>query len=209
MMRASHAAWPVALGVLATAGCAAGARPSAQQAGRGWHVAYDGYGTVRVGRRAITLRPAAPAGPTSTHAALVLSGGNWRNLVAEVRVRTARQLRKPHPNPWEVGWLLWHYASGTRFYYLALKPNGWEVGKEDPGYPGNQRYLATGARPRFPPGHWYLIVVRQVGPVIGIWVDGKRLVRLADTQQPYLSGRVGLYAEDAYATFRLVSIHSR
>src|SRR5438034_1168735 len=92
------------------------------------------------------------AGCTSTAAtALVLSRDTWRDLVAEIRLRTDRQLRRPDPNPWEVGWILWHYTSDQRFYYIALKPNGWELGKADPGYPGDQRFLATAPHPVFPP----------------------------------------------------------
>lgn len=73
-----------------------------------------------------------------------------------------------HPNPWEVGWLLWCFSpdpthpydpsptsnSNFRFYALCLKPNGWEVSKQDPSYKGGQRFLKsnTDADPRkFPP----------------------------------------------------------
>jgi hypothetical protein len=35
------------------------------------------------------------------------------------------------------------------------------------------------------------------------------LVRVTDTQAPYLSGRIGLYTEDASATFQLVSVTAR
>lgn len=72
------------------------------------------------------------------------------------------------PNPWEVGWLLWCFSpdpthpydpsptsnSNFRFYALTLKPNGWEVSKQDPSYKGGQRFLkSNGAKdPRkFPP----------------------------------------------------------
>ena len=72
------------------------------------------------------------------------------------------------PNPWEVGWLLWCFSpdpthpydpspisnSNFRFYALCLKPNGWEVSKQDPSYKGGQRFLKsnTDADPRkFPP----------------------------------------------------------
>lgn len=72
------------------------------------------------------------------------------------------------PNPWEVGWLLWCFSpdpthpydpsptsnSNFRFYALTLKPNGWEVSKQDPSYKGGQRFLKsnTDADPRkFPP----------------------------------------------------------
>ena len=72
------------------------------------------------------------------------------------------------PNPWEVGWLMWCFSpdpthpydpsptsnSNFRFYALCLKPNGWEVSKQDPSYKGGQRFLksSTDADPRkFPP----------------------------------------------------------
>lgn len=61
------------------------------------------------------------------------------------------------PNPWEVGWLLWCFSpdpthpydpsptsnSNFRFYALCLKPNGWEVSKQDPSYRGGQRFLKS------------------------------------------------------------------
>lgn len=93
---------------------------------------------------------------------------------------TTAQLRSPDntpptpsnpdskPNPWEVGWLLWCFSpdpthpydpsptsnSNFRFYALCLKANGWEVSKQDPAYPGGQRFLKsnTDVDPRkFPP----------------------------------------------------------
>ena len=82
---------------------------------------------------------------------------------------TQKQLRSPDntpptpqnpdskPNPWEVGWLLWCFSpdpthpydpsptsnSNFRFYALCLKPNGWEVSKQDPSYQGGQRFLKS------------------------------------------------------------------
>lgn len=177
---------------------------------RQWHTAYNGYGHIwerTHGRKLFfTIKPARATSPASTHAALVLSSRRWRNLTAMIRVHTNYQLRHPHPNPWEVGWFLWHYTDDHHFYYILLKPNGWELGKEDPRYPGGQRFLVTATSPRFPPAHWYDISVRQRGAVIDVDVDGHRLVRFVDRQRPYLSGMVGLYVEDASATFQPVSI---
>jgi hypothetical protein len=201
-----------ALALVGLAGCAVAAGP-AQPGGQAWRVAYNGYGSVvmtaRHGTDTIALSPDVPTGARTTHAALVLSRRRWRNLVIDVRMRTTRQLRRPRPNPWEVGWLLWHYHDDRHFYYLALKPNGWELGKEDPARPGGQRYLATGANPAFPLGRWHLVTVRQQGAAIDISVDGKALVSVTDTQQPYLSGQIGLYTEDASATFQPLSATTR
>ena len=104
---------------------------------------------------------------------------------------TTAQLRSPDntpptpqnpdskPNPWEVGWLLWCFSpdpthpydpsptsnSNFRFYALTLKPNGWEVSKQDPAYPGGQRFLKSNAQddPRkFPPHN--TVDATQVNP---------------------------------------------
>ena len=204
-MRLSVAA---ALTLLALAGCG----PSVATAlgpGRPWRLAYDGYGHVSAsthhGVMRLALQPARPASPASTHAALVLSRSSWRDLTGEIRVRTSRQLRQPRPNAWEAGWILWHYVNDQHFYYIVLKPNGWELGKAGPDYPGHQRFLATGTHPAFPTGRWYAVRVQQRGDAIQVNVDGHPLVRFVDTQRPYLSGRVGLYVEDASATFQPVA----
>jgi hypothetical protein len=199
-----------ALTVLALAGCGT-TQATALGPGRPWRLAYNGYGHVSAsthhGVVRLTLQPARPTSPATTHAALVLSQNSWRDLTVEIRVRTNRQLRRPHPNAWEVGWLLWHYVNDERFYYIALKPNGWELGKAGPDYPGQQRFLATGTHPAFPPARWYAVRVQQRGDAIQVNVDGRLLVRFVDTQDPYRSGRVGLYVEDASATFQPVAFH--
>jgi hypothetical protein len=199
----------IAAAALALVGCQRAQSPGLNS-GRQWHIAFDGYGHVSVRTLGdalrLTLEPARPSSPVSTHAALVLSASRWHDFTAEIRVYTNRQLRQPHPKPWEVGWILWHYVDDQHFYYIILKPNGWELGKEDPGYPGGQRFLATGTSPAFPPGHWYEIGVQQRGAVIEVDVNGRHLVRFADTQNPYLAGLIGLYAEDASATFQPVAV---
>jgi len=189
---------------LALAGCGA-ARTPGLELGHAWRIGYNGYGHISARWRGhairLTLEPARPKSATSTHAALVLSARRWRDFTAVIRLRTNRQIRRRRPNPWEVGWVLWHYVNDQRFYYILLKPNGWELGKEDPTYPGGQRFLITRSRPVFPPGKWYTIRVQQHGDVIRVSVDGRRLVRFVDTRHPYLAGRIGLYVEDASATF--------
>jgi hypothetical protein len=189
---------------IALAGCTATQTP-ALGPGRAWHIAYNGYGHISARAHGdavrLTLEPARPKSPASTHAALVISARTWRNFAAEIRLRTNRQLRRRRPNPWEVGWVLWHYVNDQRFYYVILKPNGWELGKEDPSYRGGQRFLVTDTSPVFPPGRWYTVRVKQHGNVIQVNVDGRRLVRFTDTRHPYLAGRIGLYVEDASATF--------
>ena len=182
------------------------ARPWAEGADNGvWHTVFTGNGVVdATDSTTISLAPQAAAG-TSTHSALVVSGGSYRDLDVTIRLRTTAQLRQPEPNPWEVGWLLWHYTDHAHFYYVALKSVGWEVGKEDPAYPGSQRFLATGPQP-FHPGQWYDVRVRQAVDTVTVWADGVLLTTVSDTENPYPAGKIGLYSEDAVAQFRPLRI---
>ncbi|MDH6551957.1 hypothetical protein [Streptomyces sp. SAI-041] len=138
--------------------------------------------------------------PGTTHAGLVVSTASYTDVRYETRMRTLRQLRSPKQNPWEVPWLVWAYTDPEHFYYVTLKPNGWELGKRDPAYPGGQRFLATGRTP-YPVGRWYDVTVTQRGAVLSVAVGGKPLVRFADAELPYLRGRVGAYSEDATVEF--------
>jgi 3-keto-disaccharide hydrolase len=175
-----------------------------------WCAVYHGYGTVRVvggdGTRVISLAPRAAASTRETYAALVRTQRTWNDLDFTVRVDTRAQLRIGGANPWEVGWVLWHYTDNRHFYYFIAKPNGWELGKEDPAYPGSQRYLPNSHSPTFPIGRSYLIRVRVVAATITVWVAGKRIVTYTDRERPYRSGSIGLYTEDASAVFSPITV---
>ncbi len=175
-----------------------------------WRDVYGGYGHVGIVRRGASRvlqeQPRASTRPDETHATMVVSRRSFGSLDLSVWVRTVRQLRTPTPNPWEVAWVVWHYRDDTHFYDLVLKANGWELGKEDPAYPGAQRFLATGSSPTFAPGRWYLVRVLQAGDHITVWVNGARLVSVTDGQRPYLRGSLGLYTEDAQVQFGHVRV---
>lgn len=176
-----------------------------------WNDEYNGLGRVtrandRALGAALTLAPAVARSRSVTHAALVTSRLSFGNAATDVSVRTLQQLRTgSRPNAWEVGWILWHYRDNRHFYYLLLKPHGWELGKEDPAYRGNQRFLATGHR-RFPIGAWNHVSIRQVGGTVTISVNGRLLARVVDRQRPYLDGRLGLYAEDSRVAFTRIVV---
>ena len=120
---------------------------------------------------------------------------------------TVRQLREDgDPNAWEVAWLLWNYTDNNHFYALALKPNGWEVSKQDTAYPGYQRFLSSGSTPVYPPGKSHDVTVtidttKSTEVAFTITVDGKELGTVADKQSPYRSGSVAAYCEDSDVTF--------
>ena len=131
------------------------------------------------------------------------------DVTVQADMATSRQLRTGSaPNAWEVGWLLWHYTDNEHFYYVILKPNGWEIGKEDPAYPGAQRFLASSSSPQFPLGPWYRVRVVQSGGTIQLFVNDLLIATAFDNDSPYTGGRVGLYTEDAESYFDNITITS-
>src|SRR5207237_8636330 len=143
------------------------------------------------------LTLSASAQPDETHAAHGLTASHFGYLDVSMRVRTVDQLRSWTPNPWEVGWVLCHFGDNTHFYYLALKPNGWELGKEDPAYPGAQRFIGGDSSPTFAVGSWHMVRIRQSGATMTISADGATLGSVTDNQRPYVSGAIGLSSEAA------------
>lgn len=165
---------------------------------------FDGYGSVGVVKstsKVLSLKPRKSTSPSETHAALVTTKESYGDVSFTVRAKTVEQLRAKSPNTWETAWAMWHYTDNTHFYYLVLKPNGWELGKGDPKYAGAQRFLATGSSPRFPVGSWNTIEVTQKGAAIDVTVDGQHLTHFVDEERPYLDGALGMYCEDSHVYF--------
>lgn len=175
-----------------------------------WTVRHSGYGTVTGSDGEVVLQPRAAADPDTTHAGLVHTTAECRDPSFSLTVHTERHLRAGEPNPWEVAWVLWNFQDDTRFYAVALKPNGWEITKQDPAYPGNQRFLLTGDEPQFPIGSDYHVAITHDGPEMTVTVDGEELATVTDTDSPYREGAIALYVEDArvrFSDFDLPSCH--
>lgn len=177
---------------------------------KGWVDRWNGYGTVGIvrdagrGANVLSLSPAASTSPTETHSALVTTKASYTTPTFSVPVKTVAQLRQGStPNPWEVGWVMWNFASPSSYYNLVLKPNGWEVDRGDPTYPGGQHFLASGTSPAFKIGAWYRVGISQTGSTIAITVNGSPLATVQDPTAtgPLTSGRIGLYSEDATVRF--------
>jgi hypothetical protein len=166
-----------------------------------WRTVYTGFGSVSGSADSVELTPRAADGPATTHAALVVSGQSYGDLALTLRTTTRRQLRTPVPHTWEAGWVIWHYQGPDRFYALVLKPNGWELSKQDPRFDRGQRFLASGSRPSFAIGTTHTVGVSQVGDKLKVSADGSLLADLTDTDAPYLRGAIGLYSEDADVVF--------
>ena len=147
--------------------------------------------------RVLVLSPKAATRPDDTHAALALSNTSLSGKITfRGRVRTIQQLRTGSPpNPWECAWLVWNHH-GDHFYYLALKTNGWEIGKRDSVYPGHQRFLKTGEGAH-ELGVWYEFEITQIENEISVSINGVEVARLTDIERPYTFGKFGFYTEDA------------
>ncbi|GAC1610355.1 MAG: hypothetical protein NVS3B26_16660 [Mycobacteriales bacterium] len=153
------------------------------------------------GAGAVTLAPATSTSPGETHAALARSVASYGDVDVTTTMTTQTQLRTGSPaNAWEVGWLLWHYADNSHFYYVSLKPTGLELGKEDPAYPGAQRFLVTTGT-AYPIGSSHTVRVVQVSNAVTVYVDGAVAASFQDVERPYTSGNLGLYDEDSVANF--------
>lgn len=179
-----------------------------------WISVFDGFGHTSANGsgagQTITLFPAAARTSKDTHSALVVTETHYQDFVASVRVRTETQLRRGaagSPNPWEVGWVIWHFSSNKRFYALTLGPTGWVLSKQDPAYPGGQRFLATGKNHRFAVGVTHRVGIVQIGNRITVSGDGQLLAHFTDTSEPYLAGSFGVYTEDSRASFGQIKIN--
>ena len=176
-----------------------------------WTVKYSGFGCVKIesasGNNYLHENPLASTSPPETHASLVLGPSFNQPFAIAAKVFTAEQLRTgSNPNAWEVAWLLWNYADDQHFYYFIVKPNGWELGKADPAYPGGQRFLATGSSPTFPIGRWYVLRIEQRSNNIKAYVNSQLITEFTDQEGPYASGKIGLYSEDAHSHFDDISV---
>lgn len=173
-----------------------------------WQLIYHGFGDVDITDEEVQMYPMSAQSLDDTHACLVVTSDDFDgDLDFSITVRTDEHVRLDDPNTWEVGWVLWNYQDDEHFYALALKPNGWELSKQDPDYRGNQRFLATGDQPVFPINQEYRARVVQEGNTITVYADGQKLGSFTDTETPYFHGSIGLYTEDARVTFSNLEFH--
>lgn len=174
-----------------------------------WRLVFHGNGEVSGDENSVTMYPDSAQSSDKTHASLVVTNETYAGYIDfEITVHTEEHVRIGDPNPWEVGWVIWDYTDNDHFYALALKPNGWELSKQDPAYPGSQRFLASDSQPEYPIGQDYRVRIQQVDNTVTVSVDGTVLEEFTDTESPYTSGAIGLYNEDALVTFTDLFVHS-
>jgi hypothetical protein len=176
-----------------------------------WQFIYNGYGcngfVSSSGNTMLFERPKASINPDETHASLVVGPWIGGDFTLQLWTATTRQLRTGSaPNPWEVGWVIWNYIDTDHCYYFIAKPNGWELGKRDPAYPGGQRFLATGSASSYPVGEGHRIQVIQSGNTMKVAVNDVPVTTFTDRERPYSFGRIGMYSEDAETYFDDISV---
>jgi hypothetical protein len=179
-----------------------------------WTLAFSGFGCAQVqssgAQSWLDEAPEISTDPSQSHSSLALGPSFSNALTLSVGLNTVTQLRQGSlPNAWEVGWVIWHYTDNSHFYYFIAKPNGWELGKEDPAYSGSQRFLATGSSPTFSIGTWHNItIIETTQNTITVYADGNLITTFTDMERPYTSGRIGLYDEESHVQFQNVSAYS-
>ena len=179
-----------------------------------WTVVFDGYGCVSTlylgSDHLLALQPKTAMIPTETHSALTVGPRFSGPFNYDILYFNQAQLRTGSvPNPWEVGWVVWDYTDSNHFYYFIAKPNGWELGKRDPTYPGGQRNLISGTSVVFPIGQWNFVRVEQVKNKLTVYANGTKIVSYVDKLNPYLSGQIGIYSEDALVYVTSVKVSSK
>lgn len=179
-----------------------------------WYVAFASYGCVKTATDAVGSyleeQPKASTTAGETYSSMVLGPNFSGPITYALTMKTVSQTRVGStPNPWETAWIAWNYTDDAHFYYLVLKTNGWELGKEDPAYPGAQRYLATGSSPTYPIGTWRDVRIEQdASNTIRVFVNGGLLTTFVDKERPYTSGRIAFYNEDARVQLRKVAVNA-
>jgi hypothetical protein len=178
-----------------------------------WSIVYTGYGCVKIEGNATNKwlheNPQTSTSSGETHSSMVVGPSFTAPYTYELDINTEQQLRtNSPPNPWETAWVVWDYTDDSHFYYFALKTNGWELGKEDPAYPGAQRFLTTGSSPVTIKGQWsHVKITQDTTNTLKVYVNGQLITTFTDTERPYTSGKIGLYNEDAHVGFDNVNVY--
>ncbi len=166
-----------------------------------WHVVFDGVDHGRgvfLSKGRLRLVPQVSTRANDTNSTLVVSRQQFGPAALQLNATwtTTKTTRVGTANPWETGWLVWDYVDPDHFTYLVLKPNGWEVGRRDPSQPGTQRFIVDADAPVTPIGMTRSVVVKRIGDVTTITVNGTPLTTFnLPADERY--GSVGMYTEDA------------
>lgn len=151
---------------------------------------------------------------SDTRSVLVMSTKKAKDFEVELDIRTISQNRKP-PNNWETAWLLFKTVDDNHSYYVVVKNQGCELGKEDRTLDPTreQIFLQTKSGPSITLGKWAHWKLRILGINIKFWVDNVLVFDVNDSKiSTKLRDSVGncvcLYCEDAAVEFDNVKVTS-
>jgi hypothetical protein len=162
------------------------------------------WGQVTFVKNGVTLSSEVPTDPATTHSALVTSKSTWGDQTISVATTTLQQLRVGSPpNPWEVGWVMFHFRDLHDYYYFILKTNGFELGKKQGS--DAQIFLVTGDAPKLAVGTRYQLGIQVQGARIRVSVNGAQVLDYTDPN-PLPAGSIGLYEEDSTVHFDSLSV---
>jgi hypothetical protein len=197
-----------------------------------WRAIYTGHGSMGVAKTTTSTtlgttnnyffeQPRPSIYFSDTSASLVTTTKAYSDFQMTLQMKTVKQLRQNSaPNPWETGWIFWHYTDDFHYYALVLKTNGFQIEKKD----NNNRddsaeiYVKDLSYPKVKIGQWQTITIQHENsssgtPHIQVWVDGVKAADFIDNKsQPnspvMSSGSIGLYNEDSRVNFDNVNINS-
>ena len=164
------------------------------------------WGQSTISATGATLWSETPTSPDETHSSLVTTSSTWGDQTISFTTTTLDQLREGSaPNPWEVGWVMFHFRDLANYYWFMVKTNGFELGKKQGS--DTQIFLHTGALPALTVGDSVKVTVRVRGARIRVWVAGTQVVDYTDPN-PLPRGSVGLYEEDSRASFDSLALRA-
>jgi hypothetical protein len=196
-----------------------------------WKAIYTGYGSMGVASSTNPTtstknnyffeEPKTSVYHNQTRGSLVTTTKAFSDFKMTLKMKTVKQIRENSPpNPWETGWVFWHYMDRFHYYALVLKTDGFQIEKKD----NNVRcdceiYLVDVSHPKVKLGQWQTVTLRVTNsasgtPHIKVWVNGVKAADFVDNKirQPnspeLASGDVGLYNEDALVNFDNVNINA-
>lgn len=167
-----------------------------------WSIPFAGYGNAKItddanGGNALEMAPMVNSGPTDTSSIMALGVNVADTFTYSGKISTLKQLRQgATPNPWETAWIVWNHIDNDHYYYFVARADGWELGKRDPKYFNGQRFIASGNE-NWPLNSIKDFKISKTNNVIQIDINNQNIVTVKDNENPYNSGKIGVYSEDA------------
>ena len=145
-----------------------------------------------------------------SYSCLVLSQNGFNDFDLTLDMRTRSQIRTAFPaRKWEAGQIFWRYSDAYHHYYFVMKQDGGcEFGKKDnPNSTDTVQIIYDGPPPSSGGNLWQIVRVRAEGKRHSVYLDGTLIIDTYDSGNSgataaMAAGKVGMYAQDAFAEWR-------